>query len=191
MKRFKVGDKVRYKMVDGTLTYNGEYIVNGTRGCESSSEPAGTYGVMLKGEGDHDFWWDHRFELVISEPELNYPIHYVHRDGNESGLICKPNDDSEYVTVCTAVYGELDNDGGNSDWTAEDVRQFIKDGVWIVLSSGSQKAPEAPTSPSNEISVGTLTINSKAATEAVKELTQALKECENAYERLQRVMKGD
>lgn len=180
--KFKVGDKVRVKEV-GVNTCNG-YVIDEILTVKDV-RTLNDYCDLISCEGKTGGMYDYRFELV--EPALVFPFKYYYRDPHQETAIVTKGDDG-FVTV---KYEDTDAETV-VHWTVKDVKQFIKNGWWIVTEVGDAVTPfKATTSTSGHIGTLTLNVDNTQAIEAIEALTEAVIKCTEAYDNMQKIMKGD
>lgn len=121
------------------------------------------------------------------EPDLVFPFVVEHKDSSETLLIMKGSK-AEYVS-CKGINPE--NDTYFDYWSYHQCKDFIKSGIWIVKSVGEQKPVEAPVSVANQVDVLPVKIDTEEALKRVKALTNAIKELEEAYNKLKGILSND
>lgn len=143
-------------------------------------------------------WWI--IPQAPDEPSLVFPFNFTVKDGDYSrdGYTAFQGTNDDHVKV-------THTEGHNEDnqYTKEKVKEYIKDGTWIVTSVGEQpyelsesegpyNPPETPTSPSKDVSELTIKINSDGVEEAVerfKRLEQAVEAVNVSLESMQQLLK--
>lgn len=144
-------------------------------------------------EADVDNFVECFYDVVYLEPELVFPFTVKH---SSSGSLYTIHKDIEGVNCYNHEYQKV----SYNQWSEEQCKQFIKDGIWLVQSVGGQpnkelsdaegsyNAPEVPASDSKDISSLTLKVDATQAIEAIKAIAEAAHEANIALLSLQEII---
>ena len=122
---------------------------------------------------------DEGYEFIFPEPKLVFPF------------TVRTNYDNIYLIEkdCQGVINMIDSEGRKHPRTEQKVREFIKQGLWIVTSVGNQK-PTKGTLQGSAITSNKLTvkIDAEAATESMNALAEAIESVNIGLESMQKLM---
>lgn len=119
------------------------------------------------------------YEFIFPEPKLVFPF------------TVRTNYDNIYLIEkdCQGVINMIDSEGRKHPRTEQKVREFIKQGLWLVQSVGEQK-PTKGTLQGSAITSNKLTvkIDAEAATESMNALAEAIESVNIGLESMQKLM---